>query len=482
MKRLLLLLLCSVPLLSLSAAPALPAIGQRDTVVTAFGASGDGRTPCTRAIQGAIDCLAAAGGGRVTVPAGTWLTGPIVLRSGIELHLEAGALLLFSPERADYPLVDAVFEGSRGQRCQSPISATRCHDIAITGAGIIDGNGAQWRPVKRSKTTAAQWTALTRTGAVSADAGTWYPTAELRDYAAKGNKSAQSVKSVESVVKEPAVPHDVLRPVLVSLVDCERVLLQDATFQNSPSWNVHPLMCRDVTVRGVAIRNPWYAQNGDGLDVESCRGVLVQDCTLDVGDDALCLKSGKDAEGRRRGIATEQVVIERCTVFHGHGGFVIGSEMSGGVRDVVVRQCVFAGTDTGLRFKSTRGRGGAVERITVEDIAMTDIAGDAITFDLYYGGRPGAPVPPVTEATPAFRDITMRRITCASAARALFLRGLPEMPVSRVTLAHATLTAQTAGTIDCADNITLDSVSIQAQDQSTLTITPATKHIDISGK
>src|SRR5690606_35184650 len=183
---------------------------------------------------------------------------------------------------------------------------------------------------------------------------------------------------------------DFLRPVMVSLVGCNKVLLDGPTFQNSPAWNLHPLMCSNVILRNLTVRNPWYSQNGDGVDLESCKNVLIYNNTFDVGDDAICFKSGKNEDGRKRGMATENVIVKNNVVYHGHGGFVIGSEMSGGVKNVHVSNCTFLGTDVGLRFKSTRGRGGVVENIYISDIDMTNIPTESIRFNMFYGGN--APV------------------------------------------------------------------------------------------
>ena len=208
-----------------------------------------------------------------------------------------------------------------------------------------------------------------------------------------------------------------MRPVLLYLESCRNVLLQGVTFQNSPNWCLHPLLCENLIVDQVMVRNPAYAQNGDAIDVESCRNVLVVNSSFDAGDDGICLKSGRDEQGRRRGRPTENVVVDGCTVFNGHGGFVVGSEMSGGVRNIWVNDCQFLGTDAGLRFKSCRGRGGVVENIYIRNISMADILGDAVTFDLFYGGKSvieqlesgerinNIAAEPVGEGTPVFRNI-----------------------------------------------------------------------------
>ena len=183
-----------------------------------------------------------------------------------------------------------------------------------------------------------------------------------------------------------------LRPNMLSLTRCKQVLLEDFVIQNSPAWTIHPLLCENLTVRRVTVRNPWYGQNTDAIDVDSCRDGLIEGCTFDVGDDGLCIKSGRDAEGRRRGVPTENFIIRDCRAYHAHGGFVIGLEMSGGVRNLYVSNCTAMGTDVGLRFKTARGRGGMVENIFVDGIDMTDIAGEAVLFDMYYAAKAPGPM------------------------------------------------------------------------------------------
>ena len=245
-----------------------------------------------------------------------------------------------------------------------------------------------------------------------------------------------------------------LRPNMVQLRSCENVLLEDCTFQNSPCWNVHPLMCKNLIVNRVNIRNPYYSQNGDAIDVDSCENVLIVNSSFDAGDDGICIKSGKDADGRRRARPCKNLIIDNCTVYHGHGGFTVGSEMSGGVENIKVSNCRFLGTDVGLRFKSTRGRGGVVKNIYINDIYMKDIIAEAVLFNLFYGGKSAVdaaadgddaartePEFKVDETTPEFRDIYIENVYCNGAGRAMLFNGLPEMPVSNINITNCTVTA-----------------------------------------
>ena len=456
----------------------LPRFPGRSVRVTEFGATGDGRARCTEAFARAIEQCAKAGGGKVIVPPGIWLTGPIQLKSNINLHLERGAVILFSPRFEDYPLIETTWESSPHVRCVSPLSGKGLENIAVTGDGVIDGSGDAWRMVKKSKLTPEQWKKLVASGGTLDKAGdTWWPSVEAMNGADYVRKLEQSGGEVS--IGEYAKAREYLRPVLVSLVDCKRVLLDGPTFQNSPAWNIHPLLCEDIVIRNVKALNPWYSQNGDGLDLESCRRALVYNCQFDVGDDAICIKSGRDQYGRRRGRACEEVVIADCIVYHGHGGVTIGSEMSGGVRNISVRRCTFLGTDMGLRFKTTRGRGGVVEKIWISDIVMKDIPTDAIGFNMYYGGQspveqggdtPSRAPQPVNEGTPQFREIYLKNITCRGAERAVQIEGLPEMPIQRVTLENAQITARTGITCVDAEHIELKDVRINRATGPVITV------------
>lgn len=446
-----------------------------------FGAKADGETLNTEAINNAIKAVSEKGGGKVVIPEGLWLTGPVVLQNNVNLHVEKNALVLFSGDADLYPLVRTSFEGLDMLRCQSPISAMNAENIAITGYGVLDGSGDSWRPVKRNKMTDGQWKSLLKSGGVVDESGkVWYPNeGALKASILTGSKEKREISDSEWEGMKRW-----LRPVLLSIVKCKRVLLEGVTFRNSPSWCLHPLSCEDLTLNGVKVFNPWYSQNGDALDVESCKNVVVTNSLFDAGDDAICIKSGKDADGRRRGEPCENVLVKNNTVLHGHGGFVVGSEMSGGVRNVYVADCTFIGTDVGLRFKSTRGRGGVVENVYVDNINMINIPGDALIADLYYAVKdaPGAPVPAVTEETPSFKNIHISNISCKGAGRAMFLNGLPEMPIENFSVRNMRITdAQKGAFINKVAGVTLENIEIETADNTYLQVENTT-NITIDGK
>lgn len=442
--------------------------------ITDFGAVADGKTLNTEAINNAIKDVSGKGGGKVVIPAGLWLTGPIELLSNVNLYTEKNALVLFTDDFNAYPILETSFEGLDTRRCQSPISARDAENIAITGHGVFDGAGDSWRPVKKGKMTASQWKALVASGGV-VEKDVWYPTAG----SLKGAMACKEFNNPEGIDtdEEWNEIRPWLRPVLLNIVKSKRVLLEGVTFKNSPSWCLHPLSCEHITIKDVKVFNPWYSQNGDALDLESCNYALVIGNVFDAGDDAICIKSGKDEDGRRRGEPCQNVIVKNNVVLHGHGGFVVGSEMSGGVKNIYVSDCTFLGTDVGLRFKSTRGRGGVVENIHIHNINMIDIPHEALLFDLFYGGkgageetdeelaaRMKAAVPPVTEETPAFRDIYISDVTVNGAGRAMFFNGLPEMPIRNIDIKDVNITNAKSGiVISQAENVTIDNTSVETE-------------------
>lgn len=441
-----------------------------------FGAKSDGITLNTKAINDAIKAVNAKGGGKVIIPEGWWLTGPIELLSNVNLYTEKNALVVFTDDFTAYPIIKTSFEGLETRRCQSPISAWNAENIAITGYGVFDGSGDSWRPVKKGKLTANQWSNLTQSGGVvNKEGDIWYPTAG----AMKGALACKDFNNPEGIETDEDWNEirPWLRPVLLNIVKCKKVLLENVTFKNSPSWCLHPLSCEHITINQVKVFNPWYSQNGDALDLESCKNALIINNIFDAGDDAICIKSGKDEDGRKRGEPCQNVIVKNNTVLHGHGGFVVGSEMSGGVKNIYVSDCTFLGTDVGLRFKSTRGRGGVVEGIYINNIHMIDIPYEALLFDLYYGGkgageeteedlagRMKTSTPPVTIETPAFRNIHISNIICKGAGRAMFFNGLPEMPIKNVSVKNVVISDTKEGiVISQAKGVTLENIRIETK-------------------
>jgi len=435
--------------------------------ITDFGAVGDGQTLNTLAIAAAIDKVTAKGGGKVVIPRGLWLTGPIILKNNINLSIEEGALVIFSSDKDLYPLIETSFEGHNTVRCTSPIYGKDLENIAITGNGVFDGTGEAWRPVKKEKLADSQWKKLVKSGGVLSENGKiWYPSESSLE---GQNLSEMNVPKQLGNIEEYKKIKDFLRPVMVSLVNCKKVLFDGPVFQNSPAWCLHPLMCEDLTIRNITVKNPWYSQNGDGLDIESCKNSIIYNCNFDVGDDAICIKSGKDADGRKRARPTENLVISNCIVYHGHGGVTIGSEMSGGVKNVHVSNCTFIGTDVGLRFKSNRGRGGIVENIYFSGINMINIPTQAISFNLYYGGlsvsemladgrnteTTTGEIPPVSEETPLFRNISIKNLTCKGASQAIYLQGLPELNLENIIFENIDIEADNGLTSIDANGISI---------------------------
>ena len=449
-----------------------PQIPDREVNIADFGGVGDGVTLNSEAFANAIEALSQRGGGRLTVPTGVWLTGPITLKDNIELHIRPDAVLLFSTDRDLYPIIETVFEGLDTKRCLPPINADGAKNIAITGGGTIDGNGDAWRQVKKSKIAPSQWKKLLASGGyTNAKGDIWYPDST----SIRGSivSDAFNVPQGLTTDAEWESVKTYLRPVLIGLKECENVLLEDCLFQNSPCWNIHPLMCKNLIINNVTVRNPWYSQNGDGLDVDSCENTLVINSSFDVGDDAICIKSGKDADGRRRARPCRNLIVDNCIVFHGHGGFVVGSEMSGGVENISVTNCRFLGTDVGLRFKSCRGRGGVVRNIYIEDIVMMNIPTEPLLFDLHYGGKSAVEAAeedpaskydvefvPADETTPQFRDIYIKDVVCSGAARAMYFNGIPEKNIENIVVEDCKIVSTKGADLRYANGVVLKNIDI----------------------
>jgi polygalacturonase len=359
--------------------------------ITEFGAISDKTTLCTAAVNAAIRAATTAGGGTIYVPAGQFLTGPIRFQSNLTLELDAGASLIFSPDPAEFPLVFTRWEGAECDVYAPLIYGSNLENVAVIGRGILDGCGEYW----------------------------W------REFRANHMK----------------IP----RPRFISFENCENVLIEGVKIINSPAWTINPIRCNNITIHKVNIKNPADSPNTDGINPDSCKNVHISDCHVDVGDDCITLKSGTEACRER--IPCENITITNCTLVHGHGGVVIGSEMSGGIRNAVISNCVFEGTDRGIRIKSRRGRGGVVEDIRIDNVIMKGVITPFVMQEYYHCG-PGGKEPHVWDknphavdgTTPVFRRIHLSNITAREVgATAGFLYGLPEMPISDISFINVAL-------------------------------------------
>ena len=408
-----------------------PAFPDRSFDVRDFGAAAGQLPATTQAFRQAIEACHNAGGGIVRVPAGAWLTGPIHLRSNINLHLEQGAVVRFSTSPADYlPPVFTRWEGVECYNYSPLIYARDCQNVAVTGAGILDGQGQAWWHWKKRQQAAAT---------------------ALYDAQFEGIPVERRVYGTEEAA---------LRPQFLQLVGCCNVLVEGVTFADGPMWTIHPVYCDNVLVRGVTVNTE--GPNTDGLNPDSCRNVLVESCSFATGDDCIAVNSGMNEDGWRVARPCENVVIRNCTMTEGHGAVSIGSGMSGGVRHVYISDCRFTGGDQGIRLKSMRGRGGLVEDVHVDNILISGLRQEAIVLSMFYGSSTAASR---SDAPPVFRDIHIKNVTCDGAACAVAIRGLPEQPIERVVLQNLRLKAVRGIYCQDIDGLTLRNVSGVVQEE-----------------
>lgn len=440
---------------------AVPSFPDRDFLLTDFGGLGDGKQVNTEAFRNAIEA-ASRDGGRVVVPDGIWLTGPIRLLSNVNLHLSDNAALVFTKSREEYPLFVTDYEGISRIRAISQINAENAENIAITGRGTINGNGHLWRPVKQFKTTERQWKALLEQSPYvikSKEGGVWCPTQTIYDARFEGEVFPGSCGTEEASLEKAAPHYDFYRPVMLSLRHCRKVLIDGVTLMNSAAWNVHPYFCSDVTVRNIYLVNPPYAQNGDGIDVDSCRNVHIHHCNFQTGDDAICLKAGKDRAARALKTPCENVHVHHCKVLLSPGSFVIGSEMSRGVRNVLIEDCISVDSNTGVCFKSAIGRGGTVENITFRNLEMYNLKGCAVRLTMDYVHNLMDYHDPVVQSDdpediPHFRDIRFENCRCIGGQLGVKLHGLAGHPdtLSDIHIDNCHFdTAAQQDLLDCTD-------------------------------
>jgi polygalacturonase len=407
-----------------------PSFPDRTFDVRDFGAVEDGATLNTAAFGRAIQACHDAGGGVVLVPAGTWLTGPIHLRSNVNLRLERGALVCFSTRCADYlPVVFTRWEGVECYNYSPLIYARDCRNIAVTGEGIFDGQGQVWWHWKQAQQAAAR---------------------TLYDAAFDGVPVERRIYGTETAA---------LRPQFFQPIGCRNVLVEGVTFSNGPMWTIHPVYCENIVIRAVTVNSS--GPNTDGLNPDSCRNVLIEDCSFSTGDDCIAINSGMNEDGWRVGRPCENILIRNCHMREGHGAVAIGSGMSGGVRNVYVHDCHFSGGDQGIRLKSMRGRGGIVENVYFANIRMSDIRREAIIVNMFYGSSTAAAR---SDAPPAFRHIHIRDVTCDSTGVAIDICGLSEQRIEHVTLERVRVNAVQGVRCREVDGLTLRDVTGVVQD------------------
>ena len=413
----------SVPVILAEIKP--PTFPDRDFAVTDHGAAPDGATDCRPAFDKAISECHAAGGGRVVVPEGDWLVkGPIHLKSGVNLHLTAGATVRFSTDPADYlPNVLARYEGNEVMNFSPFLYAIDAENIAITGAGTFDGQAGpkSWWP--------------------------WKSTG-LKDQDALRQMGEDSIPAAERVFGDGRK----LRPNFVQPHRCKNVLIEGVTFTNSPMWILNPVLCENVTVRGVTVNS--HGPNNDGCDPESCRNVLIENCTFDTGDDCIAIKAGRNADGRRINVPSENIIIRGCTMKDGHGGVVLGSEMSGGIRNVFVEDCRMdsPNLDRAIRLKSNTMRGGYLENLYVRNVQVGQVADAVVRINLNYDKDRG-------QHSPVVRNIFIENVTSERSKFPFYFAGLADSKIENVVLENCTFkNAAKAGVMVDVDEVTFRNV------------------------
>lgn len=422
--------------------------------IAQFGAVPDGKTLCTDAFEAAIKALSEQGGGHVIVPKGVWKTGPIVLRSNIDLHLSKGATILFSENKELYVQKnDSLRDGSK--KCNALIRASKCENVGITGKGVIDGQGFIWRPIKEKKVvrdgglTDVWEEALSLGGTLKQDDKTyriWYPF------------NLKPELGIPNIAATPEA-QEKMRPTLVNIVDSKNVIVEGVTLRNSPKLHLVPTRIQNLIIENVTIDCPWWAQNGDAMDPGNVQVALIAGCHINCGDDGLCMKGGVGQKGVDAG-PQRDFLICNDTVYRAHGGFVIGSEFSGGMERLIVKDCMFDGTDIGCRFKSAPGRGGRCQDIYCINITMKDIREAAFLFQSGYadraaGGRGATDSDDKSRFFPEWSHFTFRDITCVNAKKAVDMVGLKGLPVHTILFDGVKWYGTREGvTMDFAEDIT----------------------------
>jgi polygalacturonase len=418
-----------------------------------LGADVSGKKKCSELINKTIDKAFSEGGGTLYFPAGEYLTGPLYLKSNITLYIESGAIVRFTDDFEDYlPLMKVRWEGVVMNAFAPLINAQNAENITITGRGTLDGQGKKWWEQQRTIMGEIR---------TKGDAVRLTDLQKLWDAA---NKDLVVYDYYKNTLKRRF-----FRPPFIQFYECKNIKIEGINLQNSPFWTINPEFCDNVNVHGVTIKNPEAGPNTDGINPSSCSNVRISDCFISVGDDCVTIKSGRDADGRKYGKPCENITITNCVMLSGHGGVVIGSEMSGGVKKVTISNCVFNGTDAGIRLKASRGRGGTVEEIRVDNIVMNDIQKNAFIFDLYYDRD--SKQEPVSERTPVFRNVHISNVTGSNVKKVGYITGIEEMPVDNISFSNINIVAETGFTAQTATNIQFHNVDFAVQKGASIALT-----------
>ena len=412
------------------------------TNISKQGADPSGKIKCTVLINHLIDSLSSKGGGTLFFPAGTFLTGPIIMKSNITLYIDAGCTVLFSDDFDDYlPMVQSRWEDVRVKNFKSQIYAYRCENIAIRGDGHFDGQGQKW------------WDFLNRINSGKPVDNKW--------------QEIFKKENTELLSKDPYISskNNFLRPPMVTTYECKGVLIEGVSFSNPPFWTIMPAFTDNVSINGITIDNPGNSPNTDGIDPSSCKNVHISNCHISVGDDCIVIKSGRDTDGRDANSPTENVTITNCTMLKGHGGVVIGSEMSGGVKRVTISNCVFEGTDRGIRIKTMRGRGGVVEDIRVSNVSMYNIVNEGILITLRYQATTPEPL---SARTPAVNNVQLSGINIRGADRPVAIYGLAERDVSEITFIDLRIFSDKGILLENSSGISFHDISMDIKKGSPL--------------